>query len=160
MKKAIFATIMFLSSMSLYSDSSIGVRITAPIGNNGVIELGARSDDHRYNNRYKNFNYRKNAYYDDYGYYFGYFDRKGYFFNNIFFLFDSRYTYHDRLHKRGYFRPNHAHYRPYKHHKINNWNKIHKYRDLNRPIYGHYYEKNKTRYYKHRKSKSDYHHRR
>jgi hypothetical protein len=74
MKKAILATIMFLSSMSLYSDSSIGVRITAPIGNNGVIELGARSDDHRYNNRYKNFNYRKNAYYDDYGYYFGYFD--------------------------------------------------------------------------------------
>lgn len=141
MKKLILSSIIFLSTLS-YAEVSIGVRVQAPILG-GVVDIGVRSDDHRYDSRYKNFNYDRYGYYDDFGYYFGYFDRTGYFFNNIFFLYDSRYSYYDRLHRRGYFRPTHVHYRPYKYHKVNNWNKTHQYREHNRPIYGHYYDKRK-----------------
>lgn len=140
MKKLILITTILLSTIQLSADTTLGVRVSAPIGN-GVVNIGFRTDNHRYDKRYKKFNYDRYGYTDDYGYYFGYFDRTGYFYNNIFFLYNNRYTYRDRLHRKGYFRPSHVHYRPYKYHKKNNWNKKHKFRKHNHPIYGHYYEK-------------------
>ena len=139
MKKLIL--IVFLTfSTTLLANSNLGVRIQTNIGNTSV-GVNFRSDDHRYDKRYKNFNYKRYGYYDNYGYYFGYFDKRGYFFNNIFFLYNSKYTYYDRLHRRGYFRPSHAHYRKYEYTRGNNWNKNHRYRNKGEVIYGHYYEK-------------------
>merc|ERR1711879_329422 len=88
------------------------------------------------------------GYFDNYGYYFGYFDRTGYFFNNIFFTYNNRYSYYDRLHRRGFFKPNRPHFRKYKYTRGNNWNKKHKYRRPKR-IYGHYYDR-KPKSYKNR----------
>ena len=140
MKKLILISLLILSS-TLFAETNIGVRIQTPIGNNGLLDVGFRSDDHRYDNRYKNFDYRRSSYYDNYGYFYGYFDRNGYFYNNIYFSYDNRYTYYDRLHHRGYFKPNKAHYRTYQYHKHNNWNRTRQYREPNRAIYGPYYDK-------------------
>lgn len=144
MKKLIIISLLALSS-SLFADASIGVQIQTPIGNNGVIDIRFKSDDHRYENRYKNFNYKRHGYYDDYGYFYGYFDRLGYFYNNIFFTYNNRYTYRDRLKHKGYFSPKHPHYRPYKYHKNNNWNKSKNYRKPNQAIYGPYYERKQNK---------------
>lgn len=141
MKKLILISLITISS-SLFGGADIGVRIQTPIGNGGILDIGIRSDDHRLDGRYRNFDYHRSGYYDDYGYYFGYFDRIGYFYNNIFFTYDNRYTYYDRLHRRGYFKPSHTHFREYKYHKNNDWNRTHQYREHNQPIYGPYYEKN------------------
>ena len=119
MKKLLILSLIMLGS-SLFA-ANIGVRIQAPIGNNSSVNIGFKSDDHRYDNRYKNFNYKRNGYYDNFGYYFGYFDKKGYFYNNIFFTYDSLYTYRDRVKHRGNFSPKHAHYRTYEYHKVNNY---------------------------------------
>lgn len=152
MKKLIMISLIMIGS-SLFANANIGVRIQAPVGNNGIINIGFKSDNHRYDNRYKKFNYKRNGYFDDYGYYFGYFDKKGYFYNNIFFTYDNRYTYRDRLRHKRYFSPRHAHYRPYKYHRVNNWNKSRHYRNQNQAIYGKYYDKKrkkssrKDRYY-------------
>lgn len=140
MKKLILISLLALGSSLFAAD--IGVRIQTPIGNNATLDIGFRSDDHRYDNRYKNFDYRRYGYYDDFGYYFGYFDRYGYFYNNIYFTYDNRYTYYDRLHHRGYFRPNMGHYRTYRYHDHNDWNRKHQFREVNKPIYGAYYDKN------------------
>lgn len=137
---------MLTLSTSLLSAADIGVRIQAPIGNGGVVDIGFRSDDHRYDSRYKYFDYDRYGYYDDYGYYFGYFDRNGYFFNNIYFLYDSRYTYYDRLHRRGYFIPRHVHYRPYQYHEHNDWNRSRNYIAPGRYIEGPYYERREMNY--------------
>jgi hypothetical protein len=144
MKKLILISLLTLGS-SLFADSNIGVRIQTPIGNNTTLDIGFRSDDHRYDNRYRNFDYRRNGYYDDFGYYFGYFDRYGYFYNNIYFTYDNRYTYYDRLNHRGYFKPNAGHYRTYRYHKKNDWNRKHQFREINKPIYGAYYDRNYTK---------------
>jgi hypothetical protein len=103
-----------------------------------------KSDDHRYDKRFKNFDYAHNGYYSDDGYYYGYYDTTGYFYNNIFFTYNSNYTYNDRLHRRGYFRPKHHHHRRYRYHRVNNWNRIHHYREVNQMIYGDYFDQ---RYY-------------
>ena len=139
MKKLILISLLTLGSSLFAAD--IGVRVQTPIGNNSVLDIGFRSDDHRYDNRYKNFDYNRNGYRDDFGYFYGYFDKVGYFYNNIFFTYDSRYTYYDRLHHRGYFKHNHPHYREYRYHKNNDWNRTRKYREVNKPIYGAYYDK-------------------
>ena len=139
MKKLILISLLTLGSSLFAAD--IGVRVQTPIGNNSVLDIGFRSDDHRYDNRYKNFDYNRNGYRDDFGYFYGYFDRVGYFYNNIFFTYDSRYTYYDRLHHRGYFKHNHPHYREYRYHKNNDWNRTRNYREVNKPIYGAYYDK-------------------
>ena len=144
MKKLILISLLTLGS-SLFADSNIGVRIQTSIGNNTTLDIGFRSDDHRYDNRYRNFDYPRYGYYDNFGYYFGYFDRHGYFYNNIYFTYDNRYTYYDRLNHRGYFKPNAGHYRTYIYHKNNDWNKKHQYREINKPIYGAYYDKNYTK---------------
>lgn len=142
-KKLLLIGLISISS-SLFADTSIGVRIQAPVGN-GVVDVGFRNDDHRYDNRYRNFDYNRYGYFDDFGYYFGYFDRTGYFFNNIFFLYDNHYTYYDRLHRRGYFKPTHVHFRKYKYDtRGNNWNKERQYRQNNQKVYGHYYDKNQN----------------
>jgi hypothetical protein len=142
MKKLILISLLTLGSSLLAAD--IGIRVQTPIGNNSMIDINFRSDDHRNDTRYRNFDYQRNSYYDNYGYYYGYFDRYGYFYNNIYFDYDSRYTYYDRLHHRGHFKPNVVHYRTYKYHKHNDWNKTHQFREHNKPIYGPYYEKRKV----------------
>lgn len=144
MKKLILISFLTLSS-SLFAAPDLGIRIQTPIGNGGVLDIGFKSDDHRYDDRYRNFDYQRSSYADNYGYYYGYFDRYGYFYNNIYFNYDSRYTYHDRLNHRGYFKPNVVHYRTYEYHKNNDWNRNHQYREQKRPIYGPYYEKNSDR---------------
>lgn len=151
MKKLVIAGLLTLSTFS-FADS-LNVRLAIP-SDNGIVKVGFRSDDHRYDKRYKNFNYKKYGYYDNYGYYYGYFDKIGYFFNNIFFLYDSHYTYYDRLHRRGNFRPNHAHFRKYKYSKAHTWNQEHRYRNENERIYGHYYDK-RDRYDNVRKKDKD-----
>ena len=140
MKKLILISLLTLGSSLFAAD--IGKRITTPIGNNTNLDIGFRSDDHRYDNRYKNFDYHRNGYYDDFGYFYGYFDRYGYFYNNIYFVYDNRYTYYDRLHHRGYFKPNRGHYRTYRYHDHNDWNRKHQFREVNKPIYGAYYDRN------------------
>ena len=143
MKKLILISLIGLSA-SLFS-ADIGVRISTPIGNSGVLDIGIRSDDHRYDNRYRDFDYNRFGYYDDFGYYYGYFDRTGYFYNNIFFIYDNRYTYYDRLYRRGFFIPSHPHYRKYVYHEHNDWNRTHQFRKNRQPIYGPYYEKENGR---------------
>ena len=103
-----------------------------------------RRDHHRYDKRYLNFDYDRNSYYDDEGYYYGYYDNTGYFFNNIFFEYNSEYSYHDRLYLRGFFQPHHHHRRVYRYHTVNNWNRVHCYREPNVIVEGYYYD---TRYY-------------
>lgn len=147
MKKLILVSLISLSS-SLFAGADIGVSIRTPIGENSTLDLNFRSDDHRYDDRYRNFDYNHRGYYDNFGYYFGYFDRTGYFYNNIFFLYDGRYSYNDRLHLRGYFKPNHPHYREYRYHKNNDWNKSRNYRNDREPVYGRYYERNENQNYK------------
>jgi len=147
MKKLIIIPLLILTS-SLFADASIGLRIQVPIGNNINIGVGFRADDHRYDKRYKNFDYRRNGYYDNYGYYFGYFDNIGYFYNNIFFTYNNLYTYKNRLNHKRNFSPKHVHYRPYKYHLVNNWNKSRNYRKHNQTIYGKYYDRKQNRRHK------------
>jgi len=98
-----------------------------------------KKDDHRYDKRYRDFDYDRYGYYNDDGFYFGYFDRSGYFFNNIYFEYDSRYTYRDRYYRRGYFEPSYHHYRRCNY--DNDWNRGHRYREpTNIIVYGNYYE--------------------
>jgi hypothetical protein len=139
MKKLILVSLLTLGSSLFAAD--IGVSIQTPIGNGGMLGLNFRSDDHRYDNRYRDFDYNRNGYADDFGYYYGYFDRTGYFYNNIFFLFDNGYTYYDRLHRRGHFDSHHPHYRKYKFDKRNDWNRSRNYRNDGEIIYGHYYDR-------------------
>lgn len=140
MKKLILVSLLTFSS-SLFANPDIGISIQTPLTNGGMLGLNFRSDDHRYDDRYRNFDYDRYGYADDFGYYYGYFDRTGYFYNNIFFLFDGRYTYYDRLHHRGYFDSHHPHYREYRYHKNNDWNRSRNYRNEREPVYGHYYER-------------------
>ena len=147
MKKLIIVPLLMFGSL-LLADASIGVRIQVPIGNNASVDLGCRSDHHRYDKRYRNFDYKRNGYFDDYGYYYGYFDKTGYFYNNIFFTYNNRYTYRDRLKRKRNFHPNHVHYRPYRYHSVNNWNKSKKYRKPNQTIYGKYYDRKHNRRHK------------
>ena len=155
MKKLLLVSLISLSS-SLFAGADIGLSIRTPIGENSTLDLNFRSDDHRYDDRYRNFDYRRYGYYDNYGYYFGYFDRTGYFYNNIFFLYDGRYTYHDRLFLRGYFKPSHPHYREYRFHKNNDWNRSRNYRNDREPVYGPYYQRNYNPNYKQKDNHKKY----
>lgn len=146
MRKLLLVSLLTLSS-TLFASPNIGISVQSPIGNNSMIDINFRSDDHRYDNRYKNFDYNRHGYRDDFGYYFGYFDKTGYFYNNIFFLYDNKYTYRDRLYSRGYFKPNHVHYREYRFHKNNDWNRLRNYRKDREPVYGPYYQKIENNYY-------------
>lgn len=138
MKKLLLVSLLTFSS-SLFAGPDIGISIQTPIGNGGMLGLNFRSDDHRYDHRYRHFDYDRYGYPDDFGYYYGYFDRTGYFYNNIFFLYDGRYTYYDRLHRRGHFDSHRPHYREYRHHKNNDWNRSRNYRNDREPVYGYYY---------------------
>jgi hypothetical protein len=99
-----------------------------------------KTDHHRYDKRYRDFDYDNNAYYNDDGYYYGYYNDSGYFYNNIFFTYNNNYTYEDRRYRRGYFIPRHRHNRTYRHHRVNDWNRIHCYREPDHIVYGHYYD--------------------
>jgi hypothetical protein len=100
-----------------------------------------KKDHHRYDKRFQNFDYDNNGYYNDDGYYYGYYDNSGYFYNNIFFTYNTLYTYDDRRYHRGRFLPRHHHYRTYRHHRVNNWNQVHCYREPNHIVYGDYYDR-------------------
>ena len=100
-----------------------------------------KSDHHRYDKRYQNFDYDNQGYYNDDGYYYGYYDNRGYFYNNIFFTYSRLYSYDDRRYHRGQFLPRHHHHRTYRHHRINDWNRIHCYREPDHIVYGHYYDR-------------------
>jgi len=106
-----------------------------------------KKDDHRYNKRYRNFDYDRNGYYNDDGFYFGFFDRNGYFYNNIYFEYNSQYGYTDRFYRRGYFEPSHHHYRRYTYYRDNDWNRVHQYREPDVIIYNNYYESQPEPYY-------------
>ena len=99
-----------------------------------------KRDHHRYDKRYRNFDYDRNSYYDEEGYFYGYYDNTGYFFNNIFFEYNAQYSYYDRLYIRGYFQPHHHHRRVYRYHNVNNWNRVHCYREPNVIVEGYYYD--------------------
>jgi len=154
MKKILFISSLILST--LIADNSLGTPIstgtlkphvkmksynktitTTPKPKN---HKAFKKDHHRYDKRYKNFNYENNAYYNNDGYYYGYYDNTGYFYNNIFFTYNSRYSYSDRQFQRGYFRPTYTHHRVYEHHIVNDWNRVHCYAEPNTIIYNHYYD--------------------
>ncbi len=99
-----------------------------------------KADHHRYDKRFQDFDYDNESYYNDDGYYYGYYDDRGYFYNNIFFTYNNLYTYNDRRYRRGYFIPRHHHHRAYRHHRINDWNQVHCYREPDHMVYGHYYD--------------------
>ena len=155
MKKILLILFIFIGS-TLFAQYEVGVRI----GGKNSISIGVqsndgyfRSDHHRYDKRYRNFDYKRRAYSDNYGYYYGYFDRLGYFYNNIFFEFNNKYRYIDRVKRRAYFSHEHAHFRPYVYQKHNNWNKKHKFRKRNQKIYGHYYDRDNKHVNKRNKHK-------
>ena len=142
-----------LLSVNIIADNHLGAIVsngeesTTIINSRGIKKdiknhnyRGFRKDDHRYDRRYRNFDYNRYGYYNDDGLYFGYFDRHGYFFNNIYFEYNSRYPYQDRLYRRGYFSPHSHHYRRYIYYSDNDWNRVHRYREPNEIVYGYYYE--------------------
>jgi hypothetical protein len=108
-----------------------------------------KKDHHRYDKRYNNFDYEREGYYSNNDYYYGYYDNRGYFYNNIFFTYNSRYTYHDRHYHLGYFRPSYQHHRVYEYHVINDWNRVHAYREPNQIVYGYYYDRPSYNSYRH-----------
>ncbi|SFV56642.1 hypothetical protein MNB_SV-12-1746 [hydrothermal vent metagenome] len=140
-----------LATIPLIADTSLGTqigggdksyKIQKPKKSKKIKKF--KKDHHRYDKRYRDFDYDNRGYYNDDGFYFGYFDRSGYFFNNIYFEYDSEYTYHDRVYIRGNFSPHHTHHRAYRYHRHNDWNREHCYREPDEIVYGHYYEE---RYY-------------
>lgn len=82
-----------------------------------------QKDDHRYDERYRNFNYDRLGYSNNMGAYYGYYDRQGYFYNNQYYPYDNRYTYEDRYNRRGMFDVNRSYDRAY---IDNDWNRNHR----------------------------------
>jgi len=115
-----------------------------PSSNSITNKHSFKTDHHRYDKRFQDFDYDNNSYYNDDGYYYGYYDDSGYFYNNIFFTYNSLYTYDDRRYRRGHFIPRQHHHRHYRHHRVNDWNRVHCYREPDHIVYGHYYDR---RYY-------------
>jgi len=111
---------------------------TQPIQKSSTSHKKFKKDHHRYDKRYSNFNYERDGYYNNDNYYYGYYDDRGYFYNNIYFTYNSQYTYYDRQHHIGYFRPEYHHYRVYEYHVVNDWNRVHCYREANQIVYGYY----------------------
>jgi len=114
------------------------------------IKKAFREDHHRYDKRYADFDYESQGYYNDDGYYYGYYDNHGYFYNNIYFTYNNFYTYEDRCHRHGHFAYGYHHRRHYRYHRMNDWNRVHCYREPNVMVRGHYYDHSyypRTRYY-------------
>ena len=68
MKKLLLVSLLTFGS-SLFAGPDIGISIQTPIGNGGMLGLNFRSDDHRYDHRYRHFDYDRYGYPDDFGYY-------------------------------------------------------------------------------------------
>ena len=66
------------------------------------------------NDRISGFDYDRLGYYSDDGAYFGYFDRNGYYCDDIFYPYDDRFRYDDRVKRSGYFAPRVRHFRVYR----------------------------------------------
>jgi len=154
MKHVLLIGSLLLTS-SIMADTSLGTQITSGVKKSEHAfqktttsqdkvktkeEKKFKKDHHRYDKRYQNFDYESRGYYNDDGFYFGYFDRAGYFYNNIFFEYNSQYTYRDRFYLSGSFAPTIHHYRVYRYHDDNNWNRVHCYREPDVIVYGHYYD--------------------
>jgi hypothetical protein len=150
LKGLLIGSILF--NIAVVADMSLGISVSNAQETTSTISGGKKSknrtkqpktfkkDDHRYNKQYRDFDYERYGYYNNDGLYFGYFDKRGYFFNNIYFEYNSQYTYEDRLYHRGYFAPYRHHYRRYHYYSDNDWNRIHHYREPDEIVYGHYYE--------------------
>lgn len=104
MKKFIF---MALLSANLFGDTSLGIAINTSNGNN---QFNARN---HYQEAYPDFDYNRYGYQNEDGLYFGFFNQKGYYINDVYFEYRDGYSYYDRLHRRGYFRPHIRHVRYY-----------------------------------------------
>lgn len=174
MKKIIVIISLFLTS--IFADSFLGKAILAPtlkphhetknysknIDNPPTklkdkhSKYRFKKDNHRYDKRYKYFDYDRYGYYNNDGYYYGYFDATGYFFNNIFFSYNSRYSYDDRVYRRGYFQTYYPHHRVYEYHRFNNWNRVHQYREPYEVIYGYYYDVPSYRHSHHNDYRNSY----
>lgn len=155
MKKFIF---MALFGSTLFGDTSLGIIINSSNNNTPF-----PPNDHRYQQQYRDFDYNRDGYYDDFGLYFGFFNATGYFLNNIFFEYRDGYSYYDRLHRRGYFAPKVRHPRYYDYYDRRG-NYIHKdeyrrpYRDDRRDYHHpspHHYKDN-GRVIEHRNDNRDY----
>ena len=81
-----------------------------------------RKDDHRYDPRYRNFNYDRLGYSNNMGDYYGYYDHDGYFCNNIYYNYNDYYDYNDRVARRGAFAIDARHHRDI---IDNRWNQTH-----------------------------------
>jgi len=112
-----------------------------PLAGNKSAKRAIRRDDHRFDDRYRNFDYDRYGYYTDNGLYYGYFDRDGYFYNNMYFTYDQNHTYAQRYQRIGPFSPDEENIRVYLYHPTNDWNKEHDYARPNQYV-GHflYYE--------------------
>ena len=89
-------------------------------------------DDHRYDERYANFNYDRLGYSNNSGGYYGYYDRDGYFYNNQYYPYNDRYRYEDRYYRRGLFDREREYNRGY---IDNQWNRNHRNRGyITQPI--------------------------
>lgn len=93
-----------------------------------------RSDDHRFDDRYRNFDYDRYGYYSNNGLYYGYFDENGYFYNNMYFTYDQNHTYAQRYQRIGPFSPDEENIRVYLYHPTNDWNKEHHYAQPNQYV--------------------------
>jgi len=148
MFKSIFITTLISTTLLIADNSFLGKMISKGTQYQQVKKHKTKKikkfkkDNHKYNKRYRNFDYDRYGYYNDDGFYFGYFDRDGYFFNNLYFEYNSRYTYRDRYYRRGYFAPSYHHNRVCNYN--NEWNRVHRYREPNIIVYGNYYENYQT----------------
>ncbi len=129
---------ILLSTLLLQADTFLGT----PIGTQAKSKIkqekktlkrksnkSFKKNHHKFDKRYRDFNYERQGYYNNDGYYYGYYDQRGYFFDNVYFEYDSRYTYDDRHALRGHFQPRHSHQRVYHYYDYNNWNRTHCYRE-------------------------------
>ena len=143
---SIFGSLLLADGTSTYGHSRVIVpKVTAkPIyhrGSSTKSTLNFKADHHSYNEKYRDFNYQKEGYYNRQGYYYGYYDHIGYFYDNIFYMYSLKYTYYDRKHRLKAFNVASRHQRVYRLHYSNSWNREHNYRKEGEMIYGHYDER-------------------
>jgi len=97
--------IAFVGCANDYPIHKIPDKHTAVLDEGAVKGEGVRVVNHRYNPRYRNFDYDRLGYISNNGLYYGYYDDVGYFYNDVYYPYDDRYRYDDRVYHRGYFSP-------------------------------------------------------
>ena len=114
-------SIVFLGCTTDFSTNNIPSKVTF-VKDEKALSQSFSKDDHRYDTRYKNFNYDRLGYSNNAGLYYGYYDQDGYFYNNQYYNYTHQYSYDDRYSRRGNFAVNGNHNRPYMN---NQWNQLH-----------------------------------